>query len=464
MRNKLLLSVVVTIFTSLVSFTQTSTIEKPLTLDDCITIALENFEGIKLAEIAWRKSKASVNELLASAYPQIDATVNYAYNPKIRITPLPDFISPAVYGILEKEGLIPGGNIPTEFGFVPAQFGVAHNTVASITVEQLLFDGTFFLGLKAAKVYIQLSEKQLAQAKIEHIARVAKAYYSVLVNDEQLTLATINTAQLDTLLRHTSIMYANGFSEKIDVDRIKVAHNNAITLMNSLPAAIAISKKLLLFQMGLPVTQPITLSENLAESKALITHEIVLGEINHQQRIEYSILMTQKELAFMDKRRILTGYIPTLYLNINYGTNTFGNKFGDMGSWNGFSSIALDLKIPVFDGFRKKYQIEQKVLEMQRLTIAEKQLENAIALEQHQTYTNFNTAVDNLKIQEDNMSLAKNIYNLSKIKYRKGVGTATEVVTAETAYKEAENNYYIALFNALVSKVDFEIAQGTLGQ
>jgi outer membrane protein len=259
-------------------------------------------------------------------------------------------------------------------------------------------------------------------------------------------------------------MYENGFSEKIEADRIEVAYNNALSQRNTLRRTITNSASVLKFQMGMPLEESIEITEELAEHEDLLKEKMQkAADFNYADRIEYDILNTQRELAELDQRRIQSLYLPDLYFNANYGANTFGAELGEIGGdIFTFSSIGLSTSIPIFDGFRKKYQIAQRKIEVKQIEVARQQLENRINLEQEQNLNNLDNALETLGAQERNMELAQEIYRISKIKYQEGVGSVVELVDAEGAYKEAETNYYAALFDAILAKVDYEKATGLL--
>ena len=122
----------------------------------------------------------------------------------------------------------------------------------------------------------------------------------------------------------------------------------------------------------------------------------------------------------------------------------------------------MRLNVPIFDGLRKSRQIQQKKLQAQQIEHSQDLLQKNIDIEIQQATTNLKKNVDNMIAQKENMELAENVYNVSKIKYEAGVGSNADVINADASYKEAQTNYHGAVYNALVAKVDLEKAYGRL--
>jgi outer membrane protein TolC len=436
-------------------------VSEPLTLQQCIDYALKNSLQVKNAALTVEIDKAKVNEIKADGLPQITGGFDYSNNLKIQTSFLPDFISPSVYGVLIQQGLINPSDAPTSYATFPAQFGVKQTGRFDVMAKQLLFDGTFFLGLKAAKTYTQLSEKQLNQTKIDIITNITKAYYAVLINQERLNLSLANIVRTDSLLRQTRAMYEQGFVEKIDVDRLEVNFNNAKTLQQTLAKLVELSQTILKFQMNVDLKQDIRLAESLQTSKAE-GFASMKAEADASKRIEYSILETQRELANLDVRRWTSGYFPKVYLNGSFGYTAGAERIGDW-RWFNYQVIGFNIDIPIFDGLRKNAQIQQAKLKVKQVENAQLLLKQQIAMEQKQAEITLSNAFNELESQSKNMNLAMEILRVTKIKYQEGVGSMLEIVEADAAYRQAENNYYNALYEAIISKIELDKASGNIG-
>ncbi|UZR95105.1 TolC family protein [Chondrinema litorale] len=434
------------------TFSQDNDNSTAYSLEECVTFALQNAVAIKNAYIDMQSADASVNEIRADGLPQITGQVQFIDNYNLQKTLLPE-------NFFDPEG--------SESVLVPVQLGVRFSGNVGVTLNQLIFDGTFFLGLKAAKTYKELAQKNMERSKIETVEAVTKAYYNALISEERLKLAEENYNRLDTLLRQTTAMFENGFSEKIDVDRIRVNMNNVKSQLANIEQMNQVSLILLKFQMGMKVSDPITLEGKISDVKDEFLQIDGREDINYNNRIEYSINQTQIELDKLNIKRYNVGYLPSLYAFAGIGANSGAQEisnlmnFGDYWFSNG--NYGFTLSIPIFDGLRKKYQIEQARLTLLKSENNSWNIENMIETELAQAQIALESNITILNSERDNMELADEIYRVSNIKYQEGVGSSFELVDAETSLTQAQTNYYNALYNALIAKIDYLKAIGELG-
>ena len=420
------------------------------TLDDCIAYALDNNQDIESAELETYISKAVVGETASEGLPQINGNININNNFKVPTSFIPsEIVDPDA----------PPGT------FVGVQFAPQYDGLANVSLSQLIFDGSYFTALKASKVFQELSKKDYIATRINVIEAVTKAYYNVLVSEEGYNLVSQNYGRLDSLLRDTKGLYESGFAEKIDVNRVQVQFNNIKVQLKNSYELYVLSYATLKFQMGMPINDPLILKEKIADLK-IGDLDTNTEAFDFTDRIEYSILQTNQRLAELDRQNNKRQYLPSLEAYASYGANTGAPTTGDLfdinDNWFGNGQFGFRMSIPVFDGFFKHYKVQQTTLKLRQIDQQFEQLENSINLEVSTSKVNYQNSVLNLDAQRENMVLAEEVYNVAKIKYEQGVGSSLEVVDSDTAYKEAQNNYYNALFDALIAKVDFEKATGQL--
>ena len=438
---------------------------QPMNLEECLAYAFANNTNVNNAELERLIADRDVSVTKAQGLPQISGSVSYTNNFAIQRQFLPDFISPSVYQVLLTEGLLPTDRQPPEPGIFPAAFGVKHSGIAGLSVSQMIFDGSYFIGLKAARVYTDLAQKSLEQTKAATAEQVTKAYYTVLVNQERRALLSNNYQRLDTLLRETQLMNENGFAEKIDVGRIRVQYNNAKTELERNERLVEVSYLLLKFQMGMPIEEEIQLADKIRD----ITLDFALAEENtfdYADRPEYAQLAVNQNLARLDLRNNRFQYFPKLNAVANAGYNTGVQQFDDITNFNDqwfeYGSFGLNLNIPIFDGLRKHHTIQKSKLQLRQLENQADFLKNQIDLEIVQARVSLQNSLETLEVQQENLELAEEIFNVTKIKYQEGVGSNLEVTEAQNALQSAETNYYNALYSALVARVDLKKALGTL--
>ncbi len=421
------------------------------TLEQCIEYAIENRVEVKNAQLDNQIAKAKVGEVRAQGLPQLDASLSLVDNYKVPVNFLPaQILNPQA----------PEGE------FVGVEFQPQYVGQSKIELQQLVFSGSYILGLKAAATYTELSKKQIIQSKIDIAESVSKAYYTLLINRERLELLKQNYNRLDTVYQQTKALYENGFAEKIDADRLKVSSNNIKMEIQNFERLIELSDMLLKFQMGLQQEDKLTVSGSL-EKLEIDASEALVAQINPEQRIEFSLLQTQKDLNLLQIREYKARYLPTLAFFANYGANMGSPEAKDLipfssDRWVANGSFGLSLNIPVFDSFQKHYLIQQEKFRLLKTENQMRDFSRIVDLQVSQSSITLQNSIDKLKFQEENMELAQEIFRVTKIKYEEGVGSNLEVVEAETAYKEAQTNYYSALYDAMVAKIDLQKSQGTL--
>ncbi|HRI79517.1 MAG TPA: TolC family protein [Cyclobacteriaceae bacterium] len=416
-------------------------------LQECIEFAKENNPNLKSAQIAIKASESKVGETLSTGLPQVGASADLANN----------FIIPTSFLPAEIVGG-PAGE------YVGVKFGTTYVGRATLNVDQMIFNGSYFVGLKASRTYTDLARKDLINSQTELVTAIKKAYYGVLVSTERLALVEKNVSRLDSLLKQTRVMYNNGFAEKIDVNRVEVQYNNIMTAKRTATIGLEIGTNILKFQMGYPMTEKILLTDNLETIKVQVLNEELTKDFNYNNRIEFSKLETNYALTQLDIKNTKVQYLPKLDFygsyGASYGTSSFDTFISFGSKWRDLGVFGIRANVPIFDGLRKSNQIQQKKIQLQQIDNAKTFMKSQIDMEQQQAGLQFNNNLSTLRSQKANMELAEEVYNVTVIKYQQGVGSNIEVINADASFKEAQTNYYAALYDALIASVDLEKAYG----
>lgn len=418
------------------------------TLEESIQYALQHNVGVQNALLEIQTSKATVGETTAQGLPQITGNVDMNKNFIVPTQPFPAiFFDPEA----------------SEGEFIAVQFSPEYTANMTVTVNQMIFNGSYFVGLQAAKTYKQLAEFDKIKTEFDVIENVKKAYFSVLVSKEREGLVQANLSRMDTLLKETQVMYETGFSEKIDVSRIRVQYNNLKTEWDKARSSTKVSTELLKLQMGMPMEQPLELAETIAD---LETSFEVLGLLQEtgMRRVELDQLQTNLDLAHLDLKNNKSQYLPRLDADLNYSRMGFGSSLKNIfnSQWYPGSLLGVSLEIPIFDGLGKSYRIQQNRVQVRQLENQIFDQEQRIAAEKFEAKANLVNSLSALEVQLENRELAMEVFRTTKIKYQEGVGSNLEVVEADSALKEAETNYFSALYDALIARVDLERALGIL--
>lgn len=429
----------------LVSFATFS--QQTFSLDEAVAYGLKHHTDVKNALVKKQDTELQIKEIKVAGMPQINGQFQYTYN---AIVPT-QLIDAQNFDPTAPEGSV------TKF-----KFGVPWAGQAGISVNQLIFDATWLVGLRAQDTYRKLANQELEQSKTTVVENIIKAYYSVLVADERAKIIDLNIARLDTMEYNTTEMFKQGFVEKIDLDRIAVQKNNLKTELTKVNNLIDLSKQLLKFQMGYNVSSEIILTDNLKdqENKALAT--IAKQEVDPENRIEYQVLKTNRELIQLNEERILKGAVPNVFFSGSLGAGHSNPRFNPFERWFGSSALTLGVNIPIYDSGLRKVQAERQRLNIIQMDNTAEMLRNSFNLQNDQATINMTNGLETLDVQKRNLELAEEVVRVSKIKYQQGVGSNLEVVNAENDLRQAQTNYFAALYDVLVAKVDLDKAQGKL--
>lgn len=449
------------------------------TLEQCIEYALKNSVTMQNMVVDEEIAKAKVKETIGIGLPQISGNINATTNPT-----LPRFFSRKItsYNFIPVDSRPPYANFFPQLGdndVLAGQnfFQLPNSLNAAVTVNQLIFNGSYIIGLKASSAFKDLAYKSTNQTKEQTIEQVTKAFYGALINQERINLFDNNIARVDSLLRNTSALNKNGFAEEIDVDRVQVTQNNLTVEKSKFERLQILSIELLKFQMGYPMDQQLTLVGKINEVSTDVALDEYLKDWNYKNRPDVQVFEATKELQRLNVKNKNAAMLPILSASANLGYSkqsaTFGNLFSngpDFAEVGGtgpdklypFTSIGINLSIPIFGGLQNRYQTQQEKLKLQKLDNGFKQLKSSIDLSVKQSVTAYQNSQQSLESQKKNMTLAEKVARVTKIKYTQGVGSNLEVVDAESALKESQINYFNALYEVLVAKIDIEKAFGKL--
>lgn len=417
-------------------------------LQQSINYALENQKDIKNAIIDEQIAQKKVNEIMGMGLPQINASFD-----------LREFLE------------IPTSLVPADFfggppgTFAAVKFGTKYNATAGFDASQLLFSGDYFLGVKASKVFVELSSKSTQRSKIETSATVAKAYYTVLINEERIKLIDATVARLNKTLSDTKALLDNGFVEKIDYDRLTVVYNNLLVEQEKIQRLLSLGTYLLKYQMGMDINANLTLTDKLETVKFDVANTVTAQKFDYEKRVEYGLFQTQYKLAKLDLKRQRLSYLPTAFAYASVSGAAQRNEFDIFDTdkqWYPTSLIGAKVTMPIFTGFQRHSRNQQAKLSLLKAENNLDFIKKSIDLELASSTAVLQNAAASLENQKKNIAIAEEVVRVSKLKYEQGVGSNLEMITAETSLKEAQTNYFNALFDALVAKIDFDKANGNL--
>jgi outer membrane protein len=445
------------------------------TLEECIQYALQNSVNAKNATLDQEIADNVITERRSEGLPQITANVALQDNiklPRFFTTYNPD--QPSIGGDLSTIPGIKKGDVVAAQNF----FQLPSNGSASVTVNQMLFNSSYFLGLKAMRTYRELSVKAAQQTNQDIIINVTKAYYGVLINQDRMNLINADINRVDSLLKNTTAMNKNGFVEEIDVDRTTVEFNNLLNERAILQDLVTLNFNLLKFQMNFPISESLEVIGDIPslqiDPNAPANYA---ADWDYNHRIEYRIIETNIKLQELDIKARKARVVPTInaYYNLGYTTqspdvaglfktNSHIKDYGAVGpdKWYQYSNYGVAMRIPIFGGMAQYANVQQAKLAQNKLENQASLSKQLIDMETNNTSIVYYNAIKTLQSQSQNKILAEKVARVTKIKYQQGVGSNLEVLTAEGGLRQTQTNYYNALYQALVAKIDLDKAYGKI--
>ena len=417
-----------------------------LTLKDAITYALQNKAEAKKAKLDVENSEYQIQEVRSRALPQISANGNLTYNPILQLNALPgDFFG------------APGTTIL-------APLGQKWTSVAGLSLTQALFDLSVFTGLKAARStrqFYQIND-QLTEEQV--IERVANNYYQVYVQRQKLILLDsnyVNTTKVRDIIKG---QFDNGLAKKIDLDRVSVKLSNISTQRQQILNAVQLQENALKFYIGMPMETQI----EIPQSEFEVSPAAISEAPNTANRTEYLLLKKQEELLMFQKKSVEAEYYPTLSLSAGYNYIGQGPEFpwfakpADGVYWSDYSSIGLNLKVPIFTGFGTRAKVRQADVKIRSLQEDIKDTQLSLDLEYKNATTQIQNSLITIENQKENMTLAGEILNNTKNNYLQGLASLTDLLDAENASIDAQNNYTSAILDYKLAEVALIKSKGEL--
>ncbi len=365
--------------------------------------------------------------------------------------------------------VIPTTLVPAQFfggnagEFAPVKFGTKWTAGANLAVSQLIFDGQVFIALKARNGTIDLQKAILGITEETIKANIYKIYYQLVLSKTQIDLLDANIERLQKLNHDVTVMYDNGFTEKVDIDKLTVQVANLQTEKMKALNMIRNGYGGLKLLMGMPVRDSLVLTDQLTDDQI---KEGVLesSQYSYNDRKDYQTMVITNKLNGLNVRRYKLTQIPTFALVGSYGVQAQRNKFDffGRGDWYHTSYVGLQMRVPIFNGLSIRAKIKGAQLQLKKTENQTEALKNSIDKEVDDAKNNFATAISTMDFQKKNMALAEKVYNQTKKKYEIGTGSATEINTSQLDLKTAQTNYINALYDAIIAKVDFLRATGKL--
>lgn len=426
---------------SIPSFAQTLS----LSLQEAHQMALDSSYAMRDARYNTDKKIKEVKEILAYGLPQINATADYQNYLEIPTSLLPDEIF---------------GGSPGDF--TPVQFGVKHNFTAGITASQLLFDGTYLVGLKASKIVVELTEYQTDKTAQEVRLIVSEAYYTVLLADANLEILQESSTSLQKTLEDTQAIFDAGLTEEQDVDQIKLNLNQYQINIDNTIRYREVSKQILNFVIGISLSQEVILTDAIESLVTLNNNpDYLTREPDLMLHPDYLLARTNVEIQQLSIDNEKAAYYPTLNANISFQETAQRQEFNFLDSdqvWFPTSYVGVNLKVPIFSSFQRKARVQQAEIGQLQSRLQMQQTVENLSLEVIRTRSNFDNSLKVWENQKESLELAQRISNKTQIKYTEGIASSFELNVSEQQLLSEQEKYIRAAFDVLTAKQELDKA------
>ncbi|MEJ2902824.1 TolC family protein [Pedobacter panaciterrae] len=409
------------------------------TLQEVIDYALNNRPGVKQSQIDEEIGERDIKSALSGWFPQISGNANYNNNLKQQVNALTT-------------------NGETNY----ITFGTKHTSALTLQADQQFLNAGLIQASKASKYYRQQYKQSTENTKINTVVDVSKAYFDILTSGEQLNIINENIARLEKQLKDASAQYEQGLVDKTDFQRAQISLSNSKADKKRTEELLKYKYAYLKEIIGYGTDKDFSL--NL---KSDSMEQGILIDTNAQQayenRVEYRLLQTQKQLQHLNTSYNKWSYLPSISGFINYSYNYLNNDFSNLYDKSFPSSVfGLKLSIPIFQGTKRIQEIRKSELQEKRIDLDLLNTKNQINTQYEQAMATYKANLNDWKTARSNVDISRQVYNTIKLQYDEGIKTYLDLMTSETDLRAAQLNYLNSLYSLLSSKLDVQQALGTI--
>jgi outer membrane protein len=405
------------------------------TLDACVQFALKHYPLMQQALLDEQITDRQIKSKLADWYPQLGLNASYT-----NYFQLPQIA----------------------FGGAYVAEGTYNNSSVALGLTQNIFTRDVLLAAKTKKD-VMTNQKQTTETdKIDVTVNVSKAFYDVLLTQEQIKVLDDDIVRLERNLKDTYSQYQGGLVDKTDYKRAAISLNNSKAEQKNdqetLKAKYAVLKQL----MGYTSPDSIHLVYDSAQMETEVFFD-TLSVVDYSKRIEFQQLMTQKRLQEADVKYEKWSYIPTVAANAGYSLNYYNPEFGKLYTNNLPESYAgVTVSFPIFQGTKRTQNIRIAELQLTRLDWDIINLQTTISTQYAEALASYKANLNNYYVERENLGLARDVYTTIELQYRSGIKAYLDLITSETDLRTAQVNYSNALYQVLSTKLDVEKALGII--
>ena len=404
------------------------------------TYALENSEKFKREKLEIDIAQSQVVETRAMGLPQVSSLMNFQH-----------FLSLPVQ-------VIDGAFFGQPGELVDFRAGTDYTSSAGLTVNQLIFDGSYFVGLQVSRFYKSFAADNLQKTQQEVLYDVTRAYELVLVSKENKLFLDTLVESTSALLNQQKVYFESGLITREDIDQINYALLQAKTNQSAANYAYENAVAMLKMTMAYPMDEHLVLTDNLSEIMADV-FSVSSIEGNIEENLDLYLLKKRKELREYELKNTKMANLPRLGGFFNHQYNYFSNEFdifNTSNQWFYQTVVGVQLTIPIFSSGERWAKTQQAKIKIKQNEFAIKELERSLQMQEVQFRNEFTAAREKLTMQKENVSLAKSIYNNALVKSEIGKESSIMVTQKYNQLVAAQSQYVNAMIDVFTAKLNLD--------
>lgn len=393
-------------------FVSLGTAQQALTLAAAKDYAVKNAFQVKSKSFDAQTAKLQTEELIAVGLPQINGSIQYQ-----------NFID-------RPTSILPGDFFGRPGQNVAVQFGVPQTLTAGISASQLLFDGSWLIGLQASKAYAALQNKNIAKSEIEVKRATEEAYHLAVIAQESIALLTASRDLLKSTLDHTQALKKEGFVEAQDVEQLSLSLNELEARIRNAETQAKIAKNLLKFTIGMNIEEEITLADNSKTILDSFNAQLVQTPFSADNLIDNQILkdgLALQKLSVKNQQARLLPNMAAFYSVQRQAQRQEFNFFDGSQPWYPTQIWGLSMNVPILSGGAKMKGIQKAGVEVKRMEETLAFSTNAAKLEYQVGMAEYTNATQNVDLAMQSYNLASSILNKTQIKFDQGTSSSFEL-------------------------------------
>jgi len=437
-----------------------------ISLEEAVIFALENNYNIKESKNSVLSAKETVWETTATGLPQINATINYQNFIKQPVSLLPAAAfdnTVSVVQTVEDYFDIQSNRDPVlPQGFIPIVFGTQQNLNASVTLTQLLFDGSYLVGLQASRAYLKISEQANEKTEILTREAVINAYGSVLVTEKSIAILKSNLKILEKNLNDAKKIYENGFNEQEDVEQLEITYGTLKNQLSNMQRMKIIGYQMLNLSIGLSIDTELILTDSL---DSLAEKNIDLGLIsesfNLSNHIDLKIAENDRESKRLMMQLEKSKALPSLSAFVNYGKQAYSDSFTFLRGnqqWFGSSLLGVSLNVPIFSSLGRKSKTAQARIALESADVKLIEIKQRLNLNAQKAKNEYQLSIQNYNTARRNVDLSERIEKKQRTKFFEGISSSFDLLQAQNQLYTQQQNYVQSMLDLIAKKAALETA------